>query len=554
MMNRKTILSFGAAVALLANAGLAAAQPPNPGTGTSFGRVMNVGSGPAAVVVQYIDGNGNVAATRNVSSLAQYGATTISPSAGDVTPALPSGWSGSVIASSDQPLVGLTYINWTGGGGGYGFKQDATGLVADDKHSADYNATTAPSDNLFFPSVARRPEEAGKVYVQNTNPPGGASATAYYYFYDRNGVAFGGNPVIRTIPAGAQVTLDLFDLTANPELNNPYFTNAPETGWLGSIYVTATQPIAGVAIHTWFYGSFAYTGKPRSSASTNVLFPKVVRRCLSTQGCVNAASSTEPNFTDSTGVVCANTSETQPASITITFTNRAGTVESTYSDTIAPLSSKGYNTRFGGALSIAARDNIRGLDLGGTSSTPAFVGSAQVTSSQPLICIAKQIYDKDSTAIPTGSPPSEDPKTRQSLGYNGINLSDAKTEIFLPVAWRINNQPVCGFWRYTGLIVQNAGAGNANVTVRAYNNAGTLINTWNDPAPLAPLTPRGYNTRFNAGSGYGTDSAVIAALGTNFDGVLRLTSTQPLVAVAESWQNCDSGSNPMTDSNITELN
>ena len=547
MMNRKTILSFGAAVALLANAGLAAAaQPPNPGTGTSFGRVMNVGSGPAAVVVQYIDGNGNVAATRNVSSLAQYGATTISPSAGDVTPALPSGWSGSVIASSDQPLVGLTYINWTGGGGGNGFCQGATNLCGDGMHSADYSATTAPSDNLFFPSVARRPEEAGKVYVQNTNPPGGASATAYYYFYDRNGVAFGGNPVIRTIPAGAQVTLDLFDLTANPELNNPYFTNAPETGWLGSIYVTATQPIAGVAIHTWFYGSFAYTGKPRSAAGTSVLFPKVVRRCLFGQGCVNAASATEPNFTDSTGVVCANTSETQPASITITFTNRAGTVESTYSDTIAPLSSKGYNTRFGGALSIAARDNIRGLDLGGAPLTPNFVGSAQVTSNQPLICIAKQLYDKDAAAINTGDP---DAVSRQSLGYNGINLSDAKTEIFLPIAWRINNQPVCGFWRYTGLIVQNAGTANATVTVRAYTTAGALINTYNDPVPLPPLTPRGYNTRFGDYS-----TAVESVLGSNFDGVLRLTSTQPLVAVAESWQNCSTGASPMTDSNITELN
>jgi hypothetical protein len=252
--------------------------------------------------------------------------------------------------------------------------------------------------------------------------------------------------------------------------------------------------------------------------------------------------------------VCANTSETQPASITITFTNRAGTVESTYSDTILPLSSKGYNTRFGANLPVAQRDLIRGLDQTsppGTSSTPNFLGSAQVTSSQPLICIAKQIYDRDAAAINTGDP---DAVSRQSLGYNGINLSDAKTEIFLPVAWRINNQPVCGFWRYTGLIVQNAGAGNANVTVRAYNNAGTLINTWNDPAPLAPFTPRGYNTRFNAGSGYGTDSAVIAALGANFDGTLRLTSTQPLVAVAESWQNCDSGSSPMTDSNITELN
>jgi hypothetical protein len=341
----------------------------------------------------------------------------------------------------------------------------------------------------------------------------------------------------------------LFDLTANPELNNPYFTSAPGTGWLGSIYVTATQPIAGAAIHTWFYGSFGYTGKPRSAAGTNVLFPKVVRRCLAGQGCVNAASATEPNFTDSTGVVCVNTSETQPASITITFTNRAGTVESTYSDTIAPLSSKGYNTRFGGALSITARDNIRGLDLGGAPLTPNFVGSAQVTSNQPLICIAKQLYDKDSAAIPPGSPASEDPKTRQSLAYNGINLSDAKTEIFLPIAWRINNQPVCGFWRYTGLIVQNAGAGNANVTVHAYDNAGTLISTWNDPAPLAPLTPRGYNTRFGAYS-----TAVGGALGLNFDGVLRLTSTQPLVAVAESWQNCDSGSSPMTDSNITELN
>jgi len=550
-MNRKFVLSIGAAAALLANAGLAAAQPPNPGTGTSFGRVMNVGSGPATVVVQYIDGSGNVAGTRNVSSLAQYGATTISPNATDVTPALPGGWTGAVIASSDQPLVGLTYINWTGGGGGNGFCQGATGLCGDDKHSADYNATTALSDNLFFPSVARRPEEAGKVYVQNTNPPGGASATAYYYFYDRNGAAFVNNPVIRTIPAGAQVTLDLFDLTANPELNHPYFTSAPGTGWLGSIYVTATQPIAGAAIHTWFYGSFGYTAKPRSAAGTNILFPKVVRRCLAGQGCTNAASATEPNFTDSTGVVCANTSETQQASITITFTNRAGTVESTYSDTIDPLSSKGYNTRFGGNLPAAQRDLIRGLDQTppGTTNTPNFLGSAQVTSNQPLICIAKQIYDKDSAAIPTGSPPSEDPKTRQSLGYNGINLSDAKTEIFLPIAWRINNQPTCNFWRYTGLIVQNAGTANATVTVRAYTTAGALVNTYNDPGPLTPFTPRGYNTRFGP---YNT--AVGSALGPNFDGVLHLTSTQPLVAVAESWQNCDSGSNPMTDSNITELN
>ena len=549
MMNRKTILSFGAAVALLANAGLAAAQPPNPGTGTSFGRVMNVGSGPAAVVVQYIDSNGNVAATRNVSSLAQYGATTISPSAGDVTPALPSGWSGSVIASSDQPLVGLTYINWTGGGGGYGFKQDATGLVADDKHSADYNATTTPSDNLFFPSVARRNNEAGKLYVQNANPPGGASATAYFYFYDRFGNAFSGNPVTRTIPAGAQVTMDMF--TA-PELNNTFFITSG--GFLGSVYVTATQPIAGAAIHTWFYGSFGYTGKPRSAAGTNILFPKVVRRCLAGQGCVDADSLTEPNFTDSTGVVCANTSETLSANVTITFTNRAGTVESVHTDTIAPLSSRGYNTRFGGNLPVAQRDLIRGLDQTsppGTSSTPNFLGSAQVTSSQPLVCIAKQLYDKDAVAINVGDP---DAVSRQSLGYTGINLSDAKTEIFLPVAWRINAQPTCGFWRYTGLIVQNAGTSNANVTVRAYNNAGTLLNTWNDPTPLTPLTPRGYNTRFDAGSGYGTDSAVIAALGTNFDGVLRLTSTQPLVAVAENWQNCNSGFSPMTDSNITELN
>ena len=543
MMNRKTILSFGAAVALLANAGLAAAQPPNPGTGTSLGRVMNVGSGPAAVVVQYIDGSGNVAATRNVSSLAQYGATTISPSAGDVTPALPGGWTGAVIASSDQPLVGLTYINWTGGGGGYGFQQDATGLVADDKHSADYNATTTPSDNLFFPSVARRDNEAGKVYVQNTNPPGGASATAYFYFYDRFGNAFSGNPVLRTIPAGAQVTMDMF--TA-PELTGSFFTGSG--GFLGSVYVTATQPIAGAAIHTWFYGSFGYTAKPRSAAGTNILFPKVVRRCLAGQGCVDATSATEPNFTDSTGVVCANTSETQQASITITFTNRAGTVESTYSDTIAPLSSKGYNTRFGGALSIVARNNIRGLDLGGTPLTPNFVGSAQVTSNQPLICIAKQLYDKDSAAINTvaGDP---DAVSRQSLGYNGINLSDAKTEIFLPIAWRINAQPTCSFWRYTGLIVQNAGTSNATVTVTAYTTAGAIVNTYNDPTPLTPLTPRGYNTRFGAYS-----TAVDSALGLNFDGVLRLTSTQPLVAVAESWQNCSSGSNPMTDSNITELN
>lgn len=548
-MDRKALVSCVAlgVAALVASSGVSLAQPPNPGTGTSFGRVMNVGTGPATVLMQYVDSSGGVAATRNVANLAQFGATSVAPNAADVTPPLPGGWAGAVVVSSDQPLVGMVYTNWVGGGGGNGFCQPATGLCGDDKHSADYNATTAPSTVLFFPSVSRRPEEAGRLFIQNANPPGGPTARVYLNFYDRTGAPFPGNPVVRDIGAGASITFTMF---AEPELNHPYFTNAPESGWLGSVYVTSTQPIAGVAIHTWFYGSFGYTAKPRTSASTNILFPKVVRRCLAAQGCVNAASSSEPRFTDSTGIVCANTSETSAASITITFTNRAGTVESVFSDIIPPLSSRGYNTRFGGNLSTSARDNIRGLDQGGTSRTPNFLGSAQVTSSQPLVCIAKQIYDRDDAARRVGEP---DEWTRQSLGYNGINLSDAKTEIYLPIAWRINGQPACPFWRYTGLIVQNATGSDATITIRLYTNDGTLLATYNDPTPLPGFTSRGYNTRFNSTVPFATFlQNTLGANANNFDGTIRLTSTQPVVAVAENWQNC--GGNIMTDSNITELN
>jgi hypothetical protein len=535
-MIRKSIGTLAGIAALIVSASFANAAPPVPGSGKSGGNFVNTSdTQQATVVIQYIDSTGAVAGTKDVI-LSPHAAVDLSPS---TVPALPSSWSGSIIASSDQDIAGQTYINYSSNSGSP-YTNLTTGQQADNLASADYVPTYAPATDLFFPNVGRRDDEAGYLYVQNTNSPGGASAQVYFNFYDRDGNSYPTSRIIRNVPAGAQTVVNMFTDTSNANLGN----STP--GFLGSVYVTSTQPIAGAAVHTWSYGLYGYTARPASSASTLVAFPKVVRRCRAVDGCVDARLIGDLGFMDSTGIVCANTSSSIAATVNVTITNRAGTVESTFSDSIPALSSRGYNTRYGGNMPTPARDLIVGADQGGSTMTPYFLGSAMVGSTQPIVCIAKQLYDLDVSAQIGGQPATT---LREAAGYDGINVSAASNKIYAPVVWRQLSVAPCGTggWNYSGTSILNAVGSTGTVRVTYYDTNGNPVLNYLDPNTLGGFTPRGYNTKFDSG----IPSSVSSNLGTSFNGTAVISSTVPILAIQESWQNCPG---VMTDSDISELN
>lgn len=527
-MNRKSKV-FAASVAgllMLGQSAAFAAAPP-PGTGATSGRIMNRGSASASMVVQYYDPAGTLQGTKTIGALAGYGSTPIDLSV-DGTP-LPTNWQGAVIASSDQDLEANAYTNYSGGGP---FCDSATGQCGDGLVSADYPATYSPDTNLFFPSVARRDSEMGTLYLQNTNTS--TPTNVRIRFFDRFGVEQVASEINRTVNGGGSTAVVISDVLTLP------------ANFLGAAVVTSTLPVAGVAVHTWQYGMYAYRARPSSSASTDIVFPKVVRRCKAADGCTNAETISETKYTDSTGIVCVNSSQSVTATATIQFVNRAGTVESTYVDTVAPLSARGYNTRYQGQLSLAAMQGIRGLDAAGTSTKPNFLGSASVSSTQPLICIAKQIYDRDTGAFPDAWGGTDD-ISRETLAYNGLPTSAAATELYAPVVFKTAGTAPCatGQYRYSGIVLYNTTNTTATVTVDFRNAAGATVVSQADT--LAPKTPRGYNTRFGAGLTAGT----LTSLGSSFDGAARITSSQPVLGIIENWQNCPG---VMTDSNASELN
>jgi len=84
---------------------------------------------------------------------------------------------------------------------------------------------------------------------------------------------------------------------------------------------------------------------------------------------------------------------------------------------------------------------------------------------------------------------------------------------------------------YTGVIVQNLGGSDADVTVHFYRQDGSEVTGASFGDTISPNSPHGYNTRY-----YGqASSAKINALGYDFVGSMRIEATngQPLIGVVD---------------------
>jgi hypothetical protein len=99
-------------------------------TGSGF-QVQNLNeSQPANIVITYYDANGGVAATQNQTVPAGGALTFFNGQGGTIAMSAPSGFRGSVVISSDQPIAAITNLIGTGIGESYGGFSSGSGTIS----------------------------------------------------------------------------------------------------------------------------------------------------------------------------------------------------------------------------------------------------------------------------------------------------------------------------------------------------------------------------------------------------------------------------------------
>jgi hypothetical protein len=481
-MKRLRTASVLAMVFVLAMSTFVYAAPPDPGTGNTDVVVMNVTtdtSAPAAsVVAEYVGQSGNVEATKSpaggVASLGAFEFRAADSGLGD-------GFNGSLIVSSDRDVAAVAFTGYTGGS-----------ATDDNKTGSAYSGFSEGSTTINIPSLFQRPNaQFSRITVQNM---GTGVANVSLNYYSRDGTAFAGNPITDAIPEGAQRTYDLSQINPPPGGKVPDFPDNLADGWVGSLQVTSDKNIGAVISTIWEFFASAY--ESAASGSTALICPWASRRFIAGE------------WAQSIGVIVQNLSNSATANVTVNWLNRDGSQAHSFTTTIPALSAKGFNTRVNAdtpdpqALYTALGDDWN--------------GSVTISSDQPTAAVVDMNWRAQ------GQQAANTYRCESSTEGSGA------TSIFFPAAYRIVTG---GTWqRYSSIIVQNVANTAANVTVRWYNRAGTLLHTFTDVIP--GQSSHGFNTRFVADFPPGGNIDQFRTdLGDNFEGQVYVTSDQPLMGL-----------------------
>lgn len=315
-MKKKAVVLVVVGVMLVIAAGVAVAQNGIPGSGWWTGEVIqNVGSSTATIVVTAYDKNGALTYTAS-QTITSGSSVTVIPSNFS---SMPSGFIGSAVVSSDQPIKAVTNVTNIYNG---------TFGVPGGTAQALYQGTESASTALYFPLVKHnRFGNSTVYYIQNAGTTA-ATATAVFKM-DTGGTYTATTPLIEP---NKMVVI------------NPIDASVPSTGGtggrdnVGSLTVTSAQPLAGTVLE--------YT----QGASTPVL--KGTRGFSTADFAVKAYAPTVKNnrFGRFTGIQVQNVGAS-PIDITITYVGRGGSgslcpAGSVYTDTataVAPGASKTFN-------------------------------------------------------------------------------------------------------------------------------------------------------------------------------------------------------------------
>lgn len=306
------------------------------GTGTSTVVVQNTSATDAASVqADFIKPSGRTDYTE-VTSIPPRGSYEFDVA--DIP--LSSNWAGSMILSSDQPLVALNNLIWTGG-----TKGDGTS-------AGTYAAFDEGDTTVYLPFLSTTKGQYSTFSIQNVDS---GSAHIYIKYIDRDGNESAN--VEDDIPEGAQRTYDL---------RSPGGT-VPDLGdtWRGAVVVSSSKNLVGVATVRWEKYSGAYSGF--ASGDTTVYMPSIYRKLR------------DSRWKLSSRITVQNLSDSQDAHVDLHFYGESGGPEILHiEDTIPPNASHAYNTKAGGSVPATAFEPL------GTW----HIGPVVVESDQPIVAVA----------------------------------------------------------------------------------------------------------------------------------------------------------------------
>lgn len=388
-MKRRIIALVAALViALLPMAAFAQTAVNNSGF-----QVQNLGTATANITIVYYNKDGSEAGrqpdTIPASSSKTYFGSTMSVGAG---------FNGSVVISSDQPVVAITnlinpslidsYGGFSGGATALNLPLIQKGNFGIDSWISVQNAGTADATI----SIAYTPGLSGSA---------GAAETA-------------------TIKPGAAAT---FFQKNKADLGTTFVGSAKVTSTNGQPIVAVVNQETQDGKQLLSYGGFT------SSGSTTVAAPLVVAN----------------NFGQFTGIQIQNVGSAA-GDVTVTYSNNTAVAGGTICPTPSPKVVTG----------VAAGSTTTVIQAGGTGAafdsqfaSCTFVGSATITSAQPLVVIVNQILGGSGSS------------------YAGVDPSATTASVSAPLI-QANN-----FGTFSGVQVQNTGSAATQVTVTYGPNSAT---------------------------------------------------------------------------------
>jgi len=309
---RKQILRATAAIGILFGVTSLASAQVLPGSGWySTAVIQNVGSAAATVHLDVYAQTGNAApATADISPQIAPGASRVFfPGSGgasgnvDVSSPLANNFSGSMVVSSDQPVVAIGQItNFQLPGGAFGV--GITGGYA----SEQYRGSPANSSTLNFPLV--KSSFGGKTTIF-TVQAAGADVTATATILTSDGVS---HTKQLTIPANRSFTFGPSDSFSPAVVATGCGTDPNTSPCFGSLTVVGNNNIAGVALEFEDNKSPATAVQAASMFGTEDIGGTVLCPIMKNDFAGNHRT---------TGMSIANTG-TETANVTATFTSSTG--------------------------------------------------------------------------------------------------------------------------------------------------------------------------------------------------------------------------------------
>jgi hypothetical protein len=312
--------------------------------------VMNYGTGPANITIEFYDQAGTKVLTHTPAGTVAPG-TSLSLYTPSIT-GLPAGFIGSAVVTSDQPVGAI--INTA--------TPQSAGLDPSDPFRIGTSSgvdSAATGTTLYFPQVERNFYGWNStMYIQLA---GSSPAQVNVQFINRDG-----SPkwtTSATLQPNAAVTFNQQDQTSLGD------------GWLGSAVVTSSAPMAGIAnlfdsnsspLHSTFYSYNAFT-----SGATKLYMPRLVKNY----------------YSYSSGFAIQNIGT---AATTVTVEYYMGAVQGTVKHSTVIQPNQAWQVYMGNPNAIPA-----GL--------PDTFGSAIVTSSgQPIVANINEVFAGDPSNVQAG--------------------------------------------------------------------------------------------------------------------------------------------------------